>query len=331
MSTPAPMNVTAIYELPVPIWVTRSTLGETYPSGYGKLRFEVVMPQDEPPAGGAPVIDGVSMPESSDGELIVWTTAYAAWIPESLRPATALHRIAITTVEAPTRPGRTWESPDHQLAAQIVFWFDRVRTWVEILTGQDLDPNHRVYDAEAIGAGLTFVAPPHEGELGFRLTTPRIRPISDYQWKMILAAVRDDMEPPLEEVLLRDARAAFTRRFYRRVIIDAATAVEIVLARTLIGRAKELPEKQRTRLENRPTLGAYINIAKVSNLKFEVTFEDLERLSASRNDAVHRGQSPDDLETHSLLRIATDFLGAYGPLLRVSDREPDGSEWVVGG
>lgn len=331
MTTPAPMNVTAIYELPVPVWVTRSTLGETYSSGYGKLRFEVVMPQDQPPAGGTPVVDGVSMPGSPDGELVVWTTEYAAWIPESLRPATALHRVAITAVDAPTRPGRTWETPDHQLAAQIIFWFDQVRTWVEIITGQDLDPNHRVYDAETIGAGLTFVAPLHEGELGLRLTTPHIRPVSDRQWKRILAAVRDDVEPPLEEVLLRDARAAFSRRFYRRVIIDAAAAVEIVLARTLTESAEELPEKQRARLEGRPTLGAYINIAKISGFKFDVSFEGLERLSGSRNEAVHRGQSPDDLETHSLLRIATDFLGAHGRLMRVSDREPDGSEWVVGG
>lgn len=314
MTKPDPIKVAAIYELPVPIWVTRSVLGETYPSGYGELQFDVVMPQDQPPVGGAPSIDGISMSEPADGKLLVWTMAYAAWIPESLRPATALHRIAITTVEAPTRSGRTWDGPQYQLAEQIGFWFDCVRTWVEILTEQDLDPNHRVYDAETIGAGLTFISPPHKGELGFRLDTPPIRPVSAHQWVMILAAVQNGVEPPLEEVLLRDGRAAFTRRFYRRAVIDAAAAVEIVLARNLVGRAEELPEKQCARLEGRPTLGAYIDIAKVSGVKFDVTFEALERLSRSRNDAVHRGQSPDDLATRSLLQIATDFLGAHGPV-----------------
>ena len=330
MTAPAPMDVTAIYELPVPIWVTGTVLGETYPSGFGKLRFEVVMPQSQSSVGGAPAIDGVTIPtESPDGELLAWTTKYAATISPSFEPATALRRIAITAVEAPTQAHRTWASPDHQLAEQAVFWFDRVRTWVEILTGQDLDPNHRVFDAEAIGAGLTFIEPPHQGELGSRFRVPFKRPVSADQWQMILAAVRDGEDPPLEHVLLRDARAALTRLFHRRVIIDAAAAVEIVLARIVVGRAKEVPESQRNRLTDRTTLGAYVNIAKTSGFEFDVTFKDLEQLSKSRNDAIHRGQAPDDSKTHRLLGIATDFVRAHGPLERVSERGPETSERIV--
>lgn len=41
------------------------------------------------------------------------------------------------------------------------------------------------------------------------------------------------VEPPPEEVLSRDARAAQRRKAGRRAIVEAATAVEIVLTRVL--------------------------------------------------------------------------------------------------
>ncbi|MFI9387888.1 hypothetical protein [Kutzneria sp. NPDC052558] len=56
-------------------------------------------------------------------------------------------------------------------------WFDDVRTWAEVVTGQDLDPRYRVYDAESAGTGLTFIEPPHDGPLGLTITTPRILPL----------------------------------------------------------------------------------------------------------------------------------------------------------
>lgn len=250
---PASETVAAIYELPVPIWVTCEALSGTYPSGYGRLQFDVVMPQDHASVGGPPVVDGVEVPESVDGELVEWTTKYAAWIPKKFQPATALRRIVITAVEAPTDAARSWRGPDQQLGEFIKFWFDEVRSWVEIATGQDLDPGHRVYDAETVGAGLTFIAPPHEGDLGVRLTRRHIRPVTAAEWQGILAAVRDGKEPPLEYLLIRDANAAFARGFYRRAVIDAAAALELALVRILDDRIEDLPEKQRKGLGDRPS------------------------------------------------------------------------------
>lgn len=308
--TPPPSEpVTAIYELPVPIWVSCAALGGTYSSGYGSVQFDVVMPQDRPPAGGPPAIDGVAVPESRDGELVEWTIKSAGWIAKEFQPATALLRIVITAVEAPIDETKSWRGPDQQLGECIKFWFDHVRSWVEIFTGQDLDPDHRVYDAETVGAGLTFIAPQHEGALGIRLTTRHIQPVTAAEWQSILAAVRDGKEPPLEYLLIRDAHAAFSRGFYRRTVIDAAAALEIALVRILDERIGDLPERQRARLEARPTLGISIDIAKVSGFEFDVTFEDLKRLNDARNDAVHRAQVPDYFDTVSLLQVAGDFLG----------------------
>ena len=66
--------VTAIYELPVPIWVSCAALNGTYPSGYSRVQFDVVMPQKRGPVGGPPVLDGIEVPESLDGKLVEWTT-----------------------------------------------------------------------------------------------------------------------------------------------------------------------------------------------------------------------------------------------------------------
>lgn len=301
-------TVTAIYELPVPIWVSCAALSGTYPSGYSRVQFDVVMPQERVPVGAPPVIDGPEVPESLAGELVEWTTEYAAWILDEFQPATALRRIVITAVEAPTDAAKSGRGPDQQLGELIDFWFDQVRSWVEILTGQDLDPGHQVYDAETVGAGLTFIDPPHEGALGLRLTTRHLQPVTDAEWRWILAAVRDGKEPPLEYLLIRDANAAFARGFYRRAVIDAAAALEIALVRVLDEKIEELPGRQRKRLENRPTLGTSIDIAKISGFEFEMPFEDLRRLNEARNDAVHRAQAPDYVGTHILLRVAGDFL-----------------------
>ena len=303
-------TVVAIYELPVPIWVSCAALNETYPSGYGRVQFDVVMPQDRAPVGGPPVIDGVETTQPLDGELVAWTTEYAADVPEEFQPATALLRLVITAVEAPTDTARSWRGPDQQLGEIIKFWFDQVRSWVEICTGQDLDPGHRVYDAETVGAGLTFIAPPREGDLGLQLTTRHIQPVTAAEWRWILAAVRDGKEPPLERLLVRDADAAFARGFYRRAVIDAAAALELALVRIMDERIEEIPESQRKGLAARPSLGRYIDVAKASGFEFDVTFEDLKRLNDARNDAVHRAQAPDSFETLMLLRVVGNFLAS---------------------
>src|SRR3712207_440665 len=144
-----------------------------------------------------------------------------AGIRRAYSRATALHRVAVTEVESPSYDHMLWFTPDHQLAEHVNRWFDEVRTWVEVLTGQDLDPNHRVYDAESVGTGLTFIEPPHDGALGLRITTPHVRPLRAQQWADIVGFVRDGKEPPLEEVLSHDARAAQRRNANRRAIIDA--------------------------------------------------------------------------------------------------------------
>jgi hypothetical protein len=324
------VDVRAIFKLPVHVWVTCDALDTAYPTGYGELRFNVVMPNDRSPVGGPPDVPGIALRPELTGEQVIWVQEYGAFIPESLRPATTLHRVAVTDVEGPSYDDhRSWFTPDHQLAEYINRWFDDVRTWVEVVTGQDLDPNHRIYDAESVGAGLTFVEPPHDGALGLTITTPHVRPLRIREWGDILGFVRDGKEPPLEEVLSRNARAAHRRNANRRAIIDAATALEIALGRHIRALADQLPAKQQQRISERAALGNYISIADHSGLQLAVPVDRLRWLNNLRNDSAHRGAAPGHWEAGNAVQVKIDFLGTHGRLRRTSEREFDGGEWVL--
>lgn len=320
------MKVTAIYELPVPMWVTKAVLGRTYRTGYGSLHFDVAMPGGESPLGEAPAALGVDHSHVPNQGPVVWTQEYGAFIPESLRPATALHRIVVTAVEGASYPDREWLTPDHQLAQIVDRWFDGVRTWVEILTGQDLDPRHRVYDAEPVGGGLTFIEPASERALGLTITTPHVRPIRPAEWERSLSLVSNGDEPPLEEVLSRDARAAQRRNANRRAVIDAATALEITLGRYVRDRATQLPESQQKRISDRAALGDYIAIAEASHLELALPFDRLRQLNRLRNDAAHRGKAPNNWEAAAAVQVMIDFLGFHGQYRRTGVEELDGGE-----
>lgn len=298
-------SLTAIYKLPVHIWMSCAAMGGRCPSGFGRVQFDVVMPENRGPFGGPPEVENVEVPVLIDEKPVVWTTEYAADIAEKFQPATALLRVVITAVKAPVDPARSWSGPDAQLGACIASWFDQVRSWVEICAAQDLDPDHPLYDAQTVGEGLTFIA--GEGDLVSQFVTRRIQPVTAAEWEWILRAVLEGKEPPLESLLLRDANAAYARGFYRRAVIDAAAALELSLVRRLEERIDSLPERQRKRLKG-ATLGKSIGIAELSRLEFDVTFEDLKRLNDARNDAIHRAQAPDDFETWKLLHGAGRFL-----------------------
>jgi hypothetical protein len=323
------VEIRAVFELPVHIWAMTDVLGATYPTGFRSLVFNVVMPTEAGPNGGPPPVVGLDVQADLVGEDVKWVHEYGAHIPESYRPATALHRIAITDAAGPTPEQRSWFTPDHQLAVYITPWFNAVRTWVEVVTGQDLEPDHRVYDAEVVGAGLTFLDQEHDGAHGLRLTTPRILPIPADAWAAILRFVRDGKEPPLEEVLSRDARASQRRGADRRAVIEAATALEIALGHHVRRAGDGLPERQRSRLDERTTLGGYIDIAEKSQLALQVPYERLRWINALRNDAAHRGEAPSNWDAGTAVQITIDFLSAHGRYARRQEREPDGSEFVL--
>lgn len=334
------MAVIAVYELPVPVWMSTAVLDRTFRTGYRSVEFDVVMPGGGGPAGSPPEVEGVDwshvgLTDSSGapGES-AWAQRYGAFTPGADEDSTAVCRVVFTDVVDSSPPRHYPSGPEDALAGAVDGWFDAVRTWVETRTGQDLDPGHRIYDAVMHGVGLTFIEPQleHTG-LSMTLTTPRIIPLSARDWAMIVESVREGLEPPLEEVLSRDARAAHTRGHYRRAIVDAATALEIALYRVI--KAEVNPDVLSARLRGQlkspkpPTLGACLTIAEQAGLAFEVPFNDLKQLNDLRIAAVHHGSAAGSRVTAHAVQTMIDFLGAHGLWRRSKEREPDGSEWVL--
>jgi hypothetical protein len=307
---------TAIYELPVPIWVSTASLGERIPTGFGSVKFDVIMPLPGGPVGIAPALDGVVVPNQKPGsaDLLVWVQRFAAFTPGDHTESTGLCRVVVQTTTAGL------SASNYDLIRAIDPWFDAVRTWVETQTGQDLDPKHRVYDATTHGAGLTYIhpAPTGDGPIGLTLTTPRINPVPATTWRQILTAVAAGEEPPLEEQLCRDSRAAFARGQLRRSVIDAASAAEIVLHRIISAQVSpdDLSGRQaRQKLQSldKQPLGGLVTLASDAHLDLGVELDDLEGLSKVRNEAIHRGVSPESWSALQMVQAAIDLVIAHRP------------------
>jgi hypothetical protein len=320
--------ITAIYELPVPIWISTGVLGERIRTGFGTVTFDVVMPTQDGVVGGPPTISGVPVPTLGDGaELLIWTQQFAAFPSDP--NSTALCRVVVQTVG----PGDPQEGP-YDLARAIDPWFDAVRTWAEATTGQDLDPNHRVYSATSHGATLTLLDPlPNtDGPIALTLTTPRVMPVPGDVWRGILANVAAGKEPPLEEQLSRDSRAAFARGQLRRSVIDAASAAEIVLHRLISTTVTEehMPNSEYRRrlakLDKQP-LGELVAIAEKADVDLAVDTDALNELVEIRNDAIHRGATPSYVDGYKVVQAAINLLGRHGQWKR-SPLPPDyGDAW----
>jgi hypothetical protein len=324
------MNVTAIFELPVPIWISTGVLGERITSGFGSVTFDVLMPTDDGPAGGPPRVEGVEVPTVVDGslELLTWAQRFAAF--PSDRDSTAVCRVVVQTNGAANR----WSDP-YALARAIDPWFNAVRTWAETITGQDLDPDHRVYSATAHGARLTILEPipTTEGPIALTLETPNVIPVPADRWRHILAQVAAGTEPPLEEQLSRDSRAAFARNQLRRSVIDAASAAEIVLHQVVSTQVTtaDMPNREYRKkfeaLDNQP-LGGLVTIVEKVGVDLGVDPASLKELSKVRDDAIHRGVTPTHQNAYDVVQASIKLLGRQGPWKRAESLPDFVSEWV---
>lgn len=288
---------TAIYELPVPVWIDSGALGKTFPTGCRDVTFDVHMPERGGEDGSPPALEGLG------DTALRWTQRFAARLPEGRDDAVAICRVGITAFEDP-------QSDDHHAVVSAVIdeWFDRVRTWVEVVTGQDLDFRHPTHDAHEVGRGLTYVDDEENTLHGLWLTTRPVNPIRVGEWAASLVYAADDRPPRLEHVICRDARASFARDYHRRAVIEAATATELLLVRELQGIAGSLSNKHRKALDGKPTFGTCIRIAKDAGLKLPVEIDRLEQLNSARIAAVHHGESAGTFESVRCVQTCIDFV-----------------------
>ncbi|HVE45120.1 MAG TPA: hypothetical protein VNA57_00030 [Acidimicrobiales bacterium] len=236
-----------------------------------------------------------------------------SWGSTSETTALAVTQIALT-LTADAASARTVVT---QSIATFPQWFDLLKDWVEVLTRQDLDPvapRKRFElkgDRWAAWLGESELDVPHRFVVDFAYGEP----LSESRWTSLLTLVGEGSQPPVEHLLLRDARAAHVRRQYRRSVVDAATALEISLHRLLLAehrRAPSLLADEFVRSAERWSLGRLQNTLNRLGLVPAGVTADLVRL---RNSVVHKtAHEPSEGESATMLTAATDAVNMATPV-----------------
>jgi hypothetical protein len=321
--------IVGVYDLPMHVFVRPDVLGSAVSTAAGALQFEVLAPVGVADAALDVVVPPPLPLVSDDDEALAespWVMNYGAFTDG---PAVALCRVGIVAPlrnaeslqAAPWNEGSPRAVVHDALAHRVEAWFDAVRSWVEVLTGQDLDHRHPVYDATLHGHGLKLwdgdvLAPP--GLL--TLTTPTVNPLDLSGWTSVLARVGEGAAPPAEHLLARDARAAAIRRDTRKAVLDASAAAELVLNGLLAHELAGLSDTTRFAIqaENR-TLGRLVDLLAKARPDVLDRRDDLRHLTTLRNRAAHRGTAPAYDDAVRAVDTATELALLHVPLAGAVD------------
>ena len=334
--------VIALYELPRPIWVDYEVLGSRLPTRIGPALATVCAPTRISPAGqiGPPVLTGLpddaltacvgerpprldAYPDFADTIDPVWATEYAATHPgraTALRvvglelsedPAAPLHndtKAAIGDAELAQRYTKysvTEQRVPDRVAQDITGWFARLAEWLSVLTGQDLEHRHQLYDAQRIAPGFRTRIADRWQPSASSYNVPNVRPATLEEWSNALAHIGELKRPPLEWQLLLQAALAYDRGYLRRAVLDSATAVEICLARLVDTSAST---------SSRPSPGrdAFSNWLKKHDRSRYAEDADFATLRNLRNKAIHNGAEPDYAEARKAVDCAQKIAHEHG-------------------
>ncbi|WP_280784943.1 hypothetical protein [Rhodococcus opacus] len=338
-------SVTAVYELPRPIWVDLDILGKRFDTRIGIFQASVVTPTVTPVRAGAgagpPRLDGIpdhalgpitgehpprldAYPDNADVIDPEWATEYAA---EYDGQATALRAIGIEVSESPDAPthndclsaigdadkGARYSvqgTPAARIAdlvgRNIETWYTRLAEWVTVLTGQDLDHRHQLFNVWLTGPGLRVW---HNNSWHITSThgaIPRVMPIGTDDWTHTLHHIGDCKRPALEWQLLVQANGAAVRGYFRRAVLDYAIAVEVCLSRKVQNSASSMGKPG-----ERSTLPKWSEWLTAHEPTYEAD-PDFSDLVDMRNAAAHRGIEPTEDQITSAARCAARIVNAHG-------------------
>ena len=293
-------TVSCIYDLPAALAVQGSVFGQRFPTQIGDADAEVLTPELVGAAFGAPALPGVPTDavELTDGQ---WANS-SAWVSDD---SFQLRRIGLVVKSAPDRspvgrPGAGTSLEERLIDtafANIDTWFDRLRSWVEVLTGQDLDTQTPRFEAWFEGSGLR--AWRREGSHLAVVDRSRVvvtsndpRPLPSKAWRFVLERSGRG-HPPAERLLMRDARAALARSQSRRAVLDAGAAAELILVELVDAALMPLPRATRAAATPRHrTLGTLVGFAKGAEFDLPVSSGELDTIVRLRNAATHGAETP---------------------------------------
>lgn len=202
---------------------------------------------------------------------------------------------------------------------RIEDWSENIGTWFEIVSESYLPRSGEKGSAPLVFGdsrmwffdGIKATLLPHVVKVRFPITDP---PVADLKcWRQILAVIAKGSTPPVEHVLLRDARQGIFEEQTRRAVLDAASAAEISLAALLDKQIKSvpLPVQQVVRGATN-SLGSLITTLR-KNFKISLRPDVDNVLAHLRNRSIHGGFKPSLDEAKCALEIATEIVEMVNP------------------
>lgn len=310
-------DVWATFQLPIHIWVTNEVLNTSIPTTIGGVVANVLtaVPTGMSDGTTAPALGPIPDTELNRAEE-PWTTSFAAFL--DVPSSAGIRRLGFHFSDSPSQPvgsvPRSDGTPEGSISTLVeeglTIWFDSVCDWIEVLTGQDLNHRHPVFDASSIAPGYKVWRDGQWVDSGFRIAVPRVKSLTLVQWTMVLQRVGAGRLPPLEFLLHADARAAYKRDDFRRAVLDSATASEIVLGR--LYRAVSPPLLAQGVKPAGRGLGAYTHWIADNDPSFAVGKGPVLELAKIRNNVIHAGAAPTKAQAYAGTEAAKEVVEAYG-------------------
>lgn len=206
----------------------------------------------------------------------------------------------------------------------IYDWYLRLRDWLESLAHVDLGHEHAeqsVTGRSEVETAWWVATTRLPGERGYALVNPPLTMqlrdtthVDRQDWRRAVRETNAGRDPTDSHLLLRDARAAFNRGVFRRCVLDAATAVEVVLSPILTQKVdKSLGSSTRKELvPNIMSVSRKIRALRGLGMRLPASLHsDLFNL---RNKVIHEGEAPSRSATRKALETATTVVSAHAPL-----------------
>ncbi len=231
---------------------------------------------------------------------------------------------AVLRVNASTGTRKAVMHAAQQVHESIDGWYSLLRDWVEVLTEQDLEHEHpypSVLGRAAVetAAWIYRGGSPSSPQYDFFNPPGIIRmpggdPLTRSLWQTAVRRANAGTSPPDAYLLLRDARAALHRQVTRRVVLDTATAVEVVLVPLLDDRISRSlgSAASMTLLPKRQPISAKIPILQSIGVTLPATLQD--DVFGLRNRVIHNGYSPTIAEARAALQTGTAAVAQHCPL-----------------
>ncbi len=183
------------------------------------------------------------------------------------------------------------------ISKEIEPWLDRFIKYFEIQSKIILSDDFDTVDWKS---GIQFYYTTHSEILpanipGSLARVAIVNHVREDNLKRAIDLANKGDYPCTEHLLIRDAREQLINNLYRRVILDSATAVEIVLTNQAKTKLVELHNVEGDLLKSilikYRNLGGRIELVKKLNIDMPINSSELESILAKRrNKAIHSGQ-----------------------------------------